>query len=258
MAIVTERTWPETRHGADSVRLWAMDAAMRALLRELSEACRDVGCANSLGDRGDAPGAEAMRVEARGRVARALEAATADDRERIDLLFGTDPVRFEELRWYKSEELAASLLQRDADLPLAMLRQRLPAFESALAELRRDDPATGEVRLLLRYRGAASPSMLSPLLDLVGRNGDPPGWFNEGERFFHLNLSGEGLETEFRPRVPARYDALIAGVSIHVTLDPKQARDGIPVTLRSRDGSALRDVAEDLGRRLASRSWVAV
>lgn len=232
-----------------------MEVGTRALLRTLAAAGRQVGSSNDLQDRGGAAEATAMRERAWQTIADALAAASPDDRERIECLFGPDPLRcFNQILWGQSEDYIQGLLARDPELAVAALRERQLRFQARIGELRERHDAL-EAGLRVCYTWPTSPSLLALFRQLVGRNGDPPGWYPVGEVSYHLNLTGEGLAHEHRVRQPERCDALVDETWIHVTLDREAARSGVAVTLRSLDGAALARAQAVLRPALAAAGW---
>lgn len=234
-----------------------MDDGTRRLLGTIAAACRRIGAANDLEDRGDPSGARDLREQAQREIAEALGSATADDRERIECLFGPDlPARCDEQTWHRVESYALFLVERDPELAVAPLRDRHAAFVARIEHLRRAADAL-ESRLTLRYpRGV--PWMPNTFRSLLQRHGERLGTYGTPPWSFELDLAGNGIRCELRRSGPEPCDLLIDGVLVHVELDRTTARTGTTLVLRSSDRHALARVTAALGAALAADGWLEV
>ncbi|MCM2256919.1 MAG: hypothetical protein NDJ94_14785 [Vicinamibacteria bacterium] len=234
-----------------------MDESTGRLLRRIATACRRIGAANDLEDRGDPSGSRDLREQARREIAEALGSATSDDRGRIECLFGPDlPARCDEQTWHSVEGYALFLLELNPELAVAPLRGRHAAFVASIEELRHAADVL-EARLTLRYTMGV-PWMPNTFRSLLQRRGERLGTYGTPPVSFELDLAGNGIRCELRRSGPEPCDLLIDGVLVHVELDRATASSGTTLVLRSRDRDALARVTADLGVALAADGWLEV
>ena len=119
-----------------------MDRTTLAHFRAIAEACRRVGSANDLDDRGFPDDARVLREDAQRAIAAALRAASSDDRDRLASLFGPDlPARCDQYGWGFVHDYLEWLCARDPELPVAAQPPRhLQPFPGV-------EPPAGHVRV---------------------------------------------------------------------------------------------------------------
>jgi len=230
-----------------------MEESTKALLRRLAEASLRIGSANDLCDRGFPNDARELREEAQGAIAAAIAAASADDRVRIEGLFGTNP-RWDEHTWQRLYDYALYLLERDPELPVERLRGRQAAFDSRVRDLCAASDAA-EARLLVCHPWPHSSSLPIVLLAQLRRRGERLVRCDAPPVSWELDLDGNGLREELRRSGPEPCDALIDGVLVHAELDRAKADLGTTILLRSRDPAALGRVTADLRAALVEEGW---
>jgi hypothetical protein len=232
-----------------------VDESTKSVLRAVAEACRRIGSANDLEDRGDPGGARALREDAQRAIAEALGAASEDDRERVSCLFGPElPSRCDARTWHTVDHYAHYLIDRDPELPVAALRQRHAAFVGQIEQLR-DATDALEARLPMRYARRGRPWMPNVFRAFLQRTGEPLGSYSIAPVSYNLDLAGNGMRCELRRSGPEPCDVLIGGVLVHVELDPTTTPTGTVVSLRSLDREALERAAADLHAALAADGW---
>lgn len=232
-----------------------MDGTTRALLRAIAEACRRVGSANDLHDRGFPDDARELREGAQRQIAQALSAASEADRERVASLFGADlPARCDQLHWSFVHDYLEWLLERDPELPVAALRARHARFLGAVEDLAGAADAL-EVRRVVRFPPPRVPWMPNTFRKLLERRGERLGSYRIPPWTYDLDLAGDGMRCEAHRSAPEPCDVLIDGVLVHVELSRQAAHAGTVVTLRSRDREALERTTADLLAALRDDGW---
>lgn len=230
-----------------------VEESTKALLHRLAQASLRIGSANDLLDRGDPAGSRELRGAAQREIAELIAAASADDRDRVEAIFGAN-LRFDEHTWQRLYDYARHLLERDPELPVEQLRGRQAAFDSRIRDLSAA-PAAAEARLLVRYPWPHGSWLPNVVLALLQRGGEqlvrcdalPVTWL--------LDLAGNGLREEGRRAGAEPCDALIDGVLVHFEVDQEAALSGLPILLRSRDPAALGRVTADLRAALVEEGW---
>lgn len=232
-----------------------MDPTTLALFRAIAEACRRVGSANDLHDRGLPDDARALREDAQRAIAEALRAASSDDRDRLSSLFGPGlPARCDQHGWGFVHDYLEWLCARDPELPVAALRARQSRFVERVADLAGAADAH-EARLSVRYPPPRVPWMPNTFQKVLERRGEPLGRYTIPPFVFQLDLAGDGIRCELRRSPPEPCDALIAGVLVHADLGRASAHSGTVVTLRARDREALERTAAELSAALRDDGW---
>lgn len=232
-----------------------VDGTTRALFRTIAEACRRVGSANDLQDRGFPDDARRLREEAQREIAEALRAASDEDRDRVASLFGPDlPARCDQLHWSFVYDYLEWLLERDPELPVAALRARHSCFLETVEDLAAGADAL-EARRVVRFVPPHVPWMPNTLRKLLERNGERLGWYWIPPWTYNLGLAGDGMRCEARRSPPEPCDLLIDGVLVQVELSRPAARAGTTLTLRSRDREALERTSAELLAALRDDGW---
>ncbi|MGE0454031.1 MAG: hypothetical protein AB7O37_18075 [Vicinamibacteria bacterium] len=231
-----------------------MEEGTKALLRRLAEDSLRIGSANDLCDRGFPNDARELREEAQRAIAEAIATASADDRDRIEALFGAN-ARWDEHTWHRLYDYARYLLEREPELPVERLRGRHTAFDSRVRDLGAA-PDAAEARLLVRHPWPHASSLPIVLLARLRREGERLVRCDAPPVAWELDLDGNGLREEVRRSGPEPCDALIGGVLVHAELDPTTAHLGTAILLRSRDRGALERVTADLRAALEAEGWI--
>lgn len=232
----------------------------RDLFLALAELVQRFGEISDMEDRGYDELASTTERETRAGIREALAAASAEDRERIALLFGRD-APLANVDWSATSDHLRFLAGCVERLPLPELRDRQRRFLERVERLRAD-PGAATIRLLLRYRPDLTPTLFDTLHALAGHDREPLGSYCEYPWWYHLNLAGEGYRSHTHWRddrmVAEDYEASIGGAVMAGLIHQGRPAPDSELAVHAPGPAELGSAVERLRAVLPAHGWEAV